>query len=98
MMPALLNPQREKSAPALQGLVDLTLGVGLLERLALVMLFLPRRDRDLKLGDAVLEVQPQRHERVTALRRFAGELADLAAVQQQFARTLRLVVEPIAHL
>src|SRR5439155_2039632 len=82
---------------AVHRLADFALGLGFLLVLALVVGLLALGDGELDLGPALLEVEPQGHEREAALRRFGGELGDLTAVQQQLARPLRLVVQPIAH-
>src|SRR6266508_5871006 len=79
------------------GPVDLAAGVGLLQRFALIVGLLALRNGDLNLRDAALEVHPQRHEREAAFLSLGGELFDLAAVQEQLSRALRLVVEPVAE-
>ena len=59
--------------------------------------FLPRAERDLDLGAALLvEIKLERHDgHALALDR-AGQLVDLALMQQQFARPLRRVIEAAA--
>ncbi len=48
------------------------------------------RERELDLGEAVFEVDAERHERERLLGDATGELVDLLAVQQQFAGPDRL--------
>src|SRR5437868_4026576 len=84
-------------ATILHRLADFFRRLRLLLRLALVVQLLAAGDADLHLGAPLLEVQPQRDERVALLGSLAGELGDLALVQEQLARPLRLVVEAVPH-
>src|ERR1044072_560572 len=72
----------------------LAVPVALLLALALVVQLLALGERELDLGAAlVVEIELQRHQgHAVALDR-ADQLVDLALVQQQFARTLRRVIE-----
>src|SRR5262249_52440216 len=76
---------------------DFPLGVGLLLRLALVEELFSLGDRQLDLGQAALEVNAERYESEATFGSLAGEASNLAAVQQQFARPLRLVIHAIPH-
>src|SRR5262249_48206442 len=82
---------------ARHGFADLALRFGLLLIFALVVQLLAVGNGQLDLGPAVLEVHSQGNEGEAALRGLGGELGDLAAVQQQLARPLRLVIQPVAH-
>src|SRR5262249_6597615 len=84
-------------APLGHGAADVALGLCFLLVLALVVLLLATGHAQLDLGPAVLEVQPQRYQCEAALRGLAGELGDLALVQEELARPLGLVVELVAH-
>jgi hypothetical protein len=70
------------------------LGVALANRLALIVQFLGARQRDRDLGDAIFEVQLQRHQRQAFRGRAADQFADFAFVEQQLAgaRGRRVVV------
>jgi hypothetical protein len=74
--------------------LHVALGVALLDRLALVVAVPAARDRDLDLRARAAEVHARRDERQAALGDAAGEALELAAVGQQLARALRLVVLP----
>src|SRR6478736_4185882 len=78
------------------GALGLSLVFALADRLALLELALALRDGDLDLRPAVREVEPQRHERVSAGRDRVRQLDDLVLVQQQLARALGGVVGPVA--
>src|ERR1044071_4229263 len=68
--------------------------VALLLGLALVVQLLALGERQLDLGAAlVVEIELERHQRHAFALDRADQLADLALVQQQFARTLRRVIE-----
>ncbi len=59
--------------------------------------FLPRGERELDLGAALLvEIELERHERHALALDRAGKLVDLAPVQQQLARALGRMVEAAA--
>ena len=74
---------------------SLPLGLLLGERLAACRsVRLPRAERDLDLGLAVLEVQRERDHRDAALLGLADQPHDLLPVQQQLALAPRLVVGP----
>src|SRR5215218_9222900 len=75
----------------LAGAGHLPLGVAPGHGLALVVGALAPGQAQLDLDQLALEVQPQRHQGEPALGDLAGELVDLAAVQQQLARPRRLV-------
>src|SRR4051812_7638523 len=77
-----------------QGALRLTVVLALAQGVALVVLLLAGRDRDLHLGASVLEVQRQRHDRASALARLVGDLLELGAVQEQLALAARGVVVP----
>src|SRR5690349_6536414 len=68
----------------------------LTQGLALVVLLLALRQRDLDLGPAVLEVQGEGHDRVTRLLGLGLQLVDLLAVQEQLALAAHGVVGPRA--
>src|SRR5207249_10743160 len=76
--------------------LDLSLGVALRDRLALVVLALATAQPDLDLGTIAREVHAQRDERVALLTHLADEARDLLAVQKQLARAHRLVVHEVA--
>src|SRR5262245_4795512 len=80
-----------RSAPP-QGPLDLPLHRGLLHRLSFVVELLAAANPQQHLGLTLLEVQLEGHQGEPLLIGFAGELADLAAVQEQLARPLGLVV------
>src|ERR1700732_1172435 len=63
-----------------------------LDRLPLVVLLLALGETDGHLHAAVLEVHPHRHEGHALLHRLSDQPATLAPVQQQLARSERLVV------
>src|SRR5690606_2438343 len=88
---------RREGAPssvvgALQGALDLALGVARGGVAALVVQLLAAGDGDVELRPAVLEVEPQGHDRQPAAAHGALQLGDLAALQQELPGTLRLVV------
>src|SRR5688500_9148257 len=95
MGPAVHTPSRPagptpagRSVPdALESPFCFAFGVASGDRLALVVLPLAPSDRDLDLGPAVLEVQPQRHERHALLVGCSRELVDLAVMQEELARS-----------
>src|SRR5207245_5479790 len=64
---------------------ELTLGHASLQIFALVVQLLGFGERDHHLGDPVLEVQLERHERQSLAARAADQLADLVRVEQQLA-------------
>src|SRR6476661_3727083 len=76
--------------------LGLTVVLAFAERVALVVLLLAGRDRDLHLRAAVLEVEGQRHDGATALARLVGDLLELGPVQEQLALAPRGVVVPRA--
>src|SRR5260370_41225756 len=84
-------------APVLHLPAEFFLDLGGALRLAFVVQLLAAGDGKLDLGLAILEVHSQRDKRETLLRRLAGELVNLTAMHQQFAWTLGLVIEDIAH-
>src|SRR4051794_28923871 len=83
-----------RSATA-QGAVDVATGVLRFEGLALVVELAAPGDAELDLGDAVSEVELQGHERQALLGGLGQEPVDLAAVEQELAGTLGLVVHPV---
>src|SRR5262245_66577376 len=78
--PLTLLPPSRRHRP-----LDLAVRLRLFFRLAFVEILLAACDGQFHLGEAVLEIHPQRNQRKAALRRPSGELGDLAAVQQQLA-------------
>ena len=78
---------------ALHGAIHLAFHFALADRVALVVLLLAARQRQLDLGAPVLEVEAQRHQGEAAFFHFAGEARDLIAVQEQLAGAHRLVAE-----
>src|SRR3989441_1864701 len=78
-----------------QGLLHAALRLALLDGGALVVLPLPSRDGELNLGDAMLEVQAQRDQRVPFELRLPKQPADLAAVQEQFALAEWIMIEDV---
>src|SRR3990172_7789224 len=75
----------------------LALDIAALDRLALVVDLLAAPDADLDLREPVLEVELQRDQREPLLLDLPGELRDLAAMQQDLAPALWLVVVDIAE-
>src|ERR671934_946554 len=75
-----------------QRALHIALRLALLDRLALVEAVLATGEGDLHLGARAPEVDPRGHERQAALLRLADEALDLAAVGQQLARALGVVV------
>src|SRR5208337_246918 len=74
----------------------LALPIAALLRLALVVQLLAARERQLKLGPAlVVEVDPQRDQRHALFVDRADELARLTLMQEELARPARLVVEAV---
>lgn len=83
----------ERLSPPADGTLHFLLRVGLLHRLAFVVQFSAAGQGDFDAGEAAAEVEFQGDERAAALLGFAGEFGNLAAVQQQFARAFRFVIE-----
>src|SRR5699024_306475 len=78
-----------------QGAGGFPLAVAFGNRLPLVVLLLTRGDRDLDLGITVEEVQRQRHDGGPVLAgHLAGQLVDLAAVEQQLAGPAGRMIGP----
>src|SRR5687768_6887886 len=76
----------------------LPLSVLLAEVVPLVVKLLPTHEREGDLGDAVPEVDVQWHERESLLFDLPEQLAQLAPLHQELARTERVVVEAISLL
>ena len=76
--------------------LDLPLSVPVGEIPALVPGFLPARNRQLDLHASVLEVEPRGYKREAALLHFAEERVDLAAVKQELAVSIGVVVGEIS--
>src|SRR5689334_827076 len=83
---------RRLSAPAPRA-IHLALRLALRDVLALVHARLSLAYAELDLHPPVLEVKAQRNERIARLLLRFLELVDLAAVQEQLARALRVVVQ-----
>src|SRR5579864_7629961 len=86
------KPPRSAARRAL----DLSLGIALRDRLALVVLALAARQPDLDLRAIAREVNAQRNERVALLPHLADEARDLLVMEQQLARAQWLVVHQVA--
>ena len=71
--------------------IDLPVGVPLGNRRPLVVLPLAARQRNLHLGQTVLQIDFQRNHRVAALGQLCQDFGDFLAVQQQFARAQRIM-------
>ena len=92
-LPLALGAGRRASAPRFaDGPFHVALGLAVADRLALVVEVLAAGQRDLDLGVRAGEVDPRRHQRQPALVDADREPVELAAVQQQLARALRVVV------
>src|SRR6185503_6967436 len=103
--PARDAPDQRRAAPALSGAslaalsrrghgaVDLAPVGPLADRLAFVGRLLSAGEAELDLGAAPHPVESQRDQGVAALLDLAGELVDLAPVQQELPVPLRLVPE-----
>src|SRR5690606_39538841 len=79
------------SARVGDGAVDLAAALPFLDRLAAVLLRLPARQRDLHLGQAVLEVESRRDQREALFPHALGDPIDLGAVQKELAVAQGLV-------
>src|SRR5690606_20919924 len=77
---------------ALQRALDLAFGVARGRVAPLVVQLLAAPDGDVELRPAVLEVEPERHDREALAAHGALELRDLLALEEELARTPRLVV------
>ena len=75
--------------------VDVAFGVAFFHRLAFVVLLLAVADAEQHLGPAFFEVHFERHEREAFFEGLAGEFLDLAAVHEQLAAALGLVVQRV---
>src|SRR5439155_14042743 len=75
----------ESSAPRPHVTGQLPLLGSTLQVLALVVQLLRLGERDRHLGDAVLEIQLERHDGESLAAGAADQLADLVSVEQQFA-------------
>jgi hypothetical protein len=84
------------AAPGFERTLDLALGVALGEVAALVALLLAACERDLDLHLPVLEVDARGNEREAALTGLPEEGVDLAAVQEELAVAVGLVVLDVA--
>src|SRR5206468_1931367 len=82
--------------PRLQLALDLAPRVAIGHGAPLVAQLLALGERDLRLHAAVLEVEPRRDEREALLTHLPVEPVDLAAVQEELARPVGLVVRPVA--
>src|ERR1043166_731772 len=69
----------------------LALGFPSADRLPFVAHVLSFRERDRQLDAAVLEIQPQRHDRESLNRRLAEQLVELFAVQEELSLPRRIV-------
>src|SRR5688572_17661528 len=76
-----------------QRALDFAVGVTLGDDLALVVLTAAARHSQLDLGEAILEVQAQRDDGQAFLLDLTRQILDLRSMQQQTARTPRLVSE-----
>src|SRR5579863_8415695 len=83
-------PLQAPSSPATKQSRPVALPVAFLLGRALVVLLLALGEADLQLGAAVLPVQLQRHDGVSAPLGGADQAVELAPVQQQFARAHRI--------
>src|SRR5258706_13405954 len=92
---ALTIPRRLR-APRFHGRARFALDLAPLYGLALVVVFLAFGETHGHLDAAVLEVQPDGHERHALFDGLADQLADLLAVQQQLAPAQRLVIRVAA--
>src|SRR5205807_9612303 len=72
--------------------LHLPLGVSCGDRLPLVVLPLAAGEADLDLGSVAHEVEPERDQRIALLPDLADQARDLAAMEQQLASPLRLVL------
>src|SRR3954453_10196899 len=88
------SPRRPRSSSTarLQRALDLPLRVALGEVAALVAYVLAARERELDLRAAVLPVHARRNEREALLADAAVQRVDLAAVEEELARPVGLVV------
>src|SRR5712692_9811978 len=94
-----LPPPSPLAAPgAPSGAIHLAPDLALAQRRALVVQLLAAGEPDLELGSSILEVNAERDQCEPALGDLPGEPADLAAVQQQLAITLGIVIRvgPVA--
>src|SRR5687768_17428475 len=93
--PARINaaPGCAGSSATRDGARHLALGVALLRGVALVVQLLSLPQRHHHLRTSLLEVEVERDQRQPLPLHRPDEAADLAPVQQQLARALRLVVE-----
>src|SRR6188508_2685018 len=83
------------AAPRLESPLHLPLRVAVGDVPALVALLLAAGECDLDLHLAVLEVDPCRHEGQTALARLPEQRDDLAAVEQELAVAVGLVIRDV---
>src|SRR5437868_5360382 len=84
-------PTLPLAATALQGPLDLPVGVALRDVAALVDRVLAAGEGELDLRAALLPVEPRRNEREAALLDLAGQRLDLAPVQQELAVAIGVV-------
>src|SRR5262245_14951380 len=77
--------------------VDVALRFPVLEALTLVVGLLAPGHGQFHFHLAALEVHSRGYQREAFFRRLAGKLVDLAAVQQEFARPFRGMVQPVAE-
>src|SRR6187402_649670 len=94
MAPSWFRTSKSISAAAI-GLAQFAFGVGRLERLPFVVEVFAARHGQLHFCTPFFEVHPERHQREPLVGRLAGELLDLTLMQQELARSLRLVVEVV---
>ena len=87
-----MSPSRVIISRVLIAARRFAIGFAPLDRLALVVFLLALGEADGHLHAAVLEVHPNGHEGHALLDRLANQLANLVPVQQQLARSQRLVV------
>ena len=92
----LHSQERSPLTPASNGSLHLALCVSLRRRLSLVVGLLSSCDRDLSLCEPVLEVEPQGNESLALLGDLGGKALDLRPVQQQLARSHRVVIGAIS--
>src|SRR4051812_48113936 len=92
-----MRSARALSCTAPKQALLLALPVPLLHRLALVVHFLPPRERQLHLGPAAaVEIDRKRHQRQALASHGAVQPGYLSTLEQQFTRPPRLVVEAVA--
>src|SRR5712692_8067404 len=94
--PFILQPSSFVLPPFFHRGGDLAIGLPCLLRGPFVVLLLAADDGDLRLDAISLEVKAEGNDRESFFDRLDEQLLDLAAVQQQLARPLRVMVLAIA--